>query len=881
MANKNEAKIKFTAETGGFNSAIKKANDEMSELRAELKLNEAQMKTTGTTVEGLEQKHKILSSQLQASENKTEALNQKVNKAIEIYGENSTEVSKLRTQLLNAQTAEEKIKQAINACNSELEQQKNASDQAADETKELGDNLVNASEGAGEATESFTVLKGAMADLVSEGIQKVAEGLVNIGTSAFETANEIDQATNTFIAKTGQSADAGEEFEAIMVDIYNGNYGESFEDIAESMATVKTSLGDLSDSELQELTTDALVLRDTFDMDVNESIRAVNSLMDQFGISADEAFSLVAQGAQNGLNQNGDLLDVINEYSVQFKGAGYSAEDMFNMLANGVEAGTWSVDKLGDAVKEFNIRMSDGSAKEAVEALGFSWESVSAEWSKGGDSAKEVFNMLFNELDGLENTTEGYGIGVGLLGTMYEDLGQDAVLALSNTQGEISKSKDALEEINSIKYDDMGSALDGIKRNLQTAISEPMQNNVMPAVNEFIENVDWQGTGQLIGDAFGVIAEGAVAMATGIKDAVQWMSEHKGVTIALASIIGILTVALTAYNIAQGIKTAMDTAEVTTVWALVAAHWAQATAAMAALAPYILVVAAIAAVIAIIVLCIKYWDEIVAACKKCWEALKETLSVWGEWINENVIQPVVNWFKQLWQSIKNIFSGIKNTASNTWNGIKNTISNAVTNVKNTVSSIWDSIKSKTSSVFNSVKSTATSVWNGIKSAIMKPIETAKNTVVKAIDKIKSAFKFDWSLPKPKLPKFSVSGGKAPWGFMGKGSLPKVSIEWYAKGGILTKPTIFGMNGTNFMGGGEAGAEAILPIDRLEGYIVGAIEKTMQVADAQSIVEAVADLANRPIVLNVNGRNFATATASDTDSVNGLRTTFKNRGLVLG
>ena len=108
MAKKNEAKIKFTADTAGFNDAIKKANSEMAELRAELKLNETQAKNNGKSIESLEQKHKILSNQLEASQSKTEALNQKINKAVEIFGEESEEVSRLRVQLTNALTAEEK-----------------------------------------------------------------------------------------------------------------------------------------------------------------------------------------------------------------------------------------------------------------------------------------------------------------------------------------------------------------------------------------------------------------------------------------------------------------------------------------------------------------------------------------------------------------------------------------------------------------------------------------------------------------------------------------------------------------------------------------------------------------------------------------------------
>ena len=147
---KNEAKIKFTAETGEFNDSIKEASSKMTELKAEMKLNDAQMKTTGNTVDGLSNKHKILSEQLKASEQKTQALSRKVEKAVELFGENSTEASKLRTQLLNARTAEERLKQSINECESELSGQRDA-------TRDAG--------------EGFTVMKGAVAGLVSEGIQ--------------------------------------------------------------------------------------------------------------------------------------------------------------------------------------------------------------------------------------------------------------------------------------------------------------------------------------------------------------------------------------------------------------------------------------------------------------------------------------------------------------------------------------------------------------------------------------------------------------------------------------------------------------------------------------------------------------------------------------
>ena len=859
---KNEAKIRFTAETSGFNAEIKKSNSQMAQLRSELKLNEAEMKTNGVSIEGLEQKHNLLQAQLKTSKNQTEALSQKVEKAAQIFGEDSEEVVKLRTQLLNAQTAQEKIKQAINSCNSEIDEQKRTMKETSDASGDMDKELSNVGEATGKAAEGFTILKGAMADLLADGIKKVAEGLADIGTEAFTMANDITSATNTFIAKTGESKDSADEFEDVMVDIYNGNYGESFDDIAEAMSTVKSTLGDLDDNELKAITTDALVLRDTFDMDVNESLRAVNSLMDQFGITSDDAFDLIAQGAQNGLNQNGDLLDVINEYSVQFESAGYSAEDMFNMLSNGVDAGTWSVDKLGDAVKEMNIRLSDGTADEALTQLGLGLDDVKGKLAAGGESAQEAMGQIMSSIMEVEDEQERYQLGVSIFGTMWEDLGEDAVMALMNTQGEVSLTADALDEINAIKYNDLGSALEGIKRNLQTSVAGPIKEDVMPAVNAFVEDVDWDGVGQIIGDAFGAVVEGAMALVGASMQAVQWMNEHKGVMIALASVIGVVATAITAYNIVQGIKNAMDLAQVTTIWGLVAAHWAQATAAMAALAPYILIVAAIAAVIAIIVLCVQHWDDIVAAVKNCIEKMSEAWKSFTEWLDRSVIKPMLAWFKNLWSGIKNVFSSVGSWFSQKFKSAKDGVMNA-----------WSNVVSK----FSSIKNSIVNAFSNIKQKISQPFERARDAVKSVVDKIKGFFSnLKLSLPRIKLPHFSIAGKLS----LNPPSVPKLKIDWYKDGGIMTSPTIFGVNGNRLMAGGEAGPEAILPIDRLEGYVAGAIEKTIQTTNMTGLVNAIEDLADRAIELKINGRHFATATASDADNVNGLRSSFINRGLVI-
>lgn len=310
---------------------------------------------------------------------------------------------------------------------------------------------------------------------------------VAIGSAAINLSTDVDTAMNGFAASTGTAVDKLGEYEDAMLNIYNNNFGESFEDIAASMGEIKKIMGDgMGADELETMTQNALMLRDTFEFDVAESVRAANSLMDQFGISGEEAYNLIAQGAQSGLNQNGDLLDVLNEYSVQFSQLGYDAEDMFNMLSNGAEAGTWSVDKLGDAMKEFNIRIKDGTSTEALQTLGFNIDEVNAKYAAGGESAQEATKEIIAALQGVENENERYLLGQQLMGTMWEDLGEDAIASLLVTEGAISNTKDALSEINDIKYDDLGSMFEGLKRNSETLLL-PLGNALVPLIMKVVQ----------------------------------------------------------------------------------------------------------------------------------------------------------------------------------------------------------------------------------------------------------------------------------------------------------------------------------------------------------------------------------------------------------
>jgi hypothetical protein len=272
-----------------------------------------------------------------------------------------------------------------------------------------------------------------------------------------------------------------------------------------------------------------------------------------------------------------------------------------------------------------------------------------------------------------------------------------------------------------------------------------------------------------------------------------------------------------------------------------------------------------------------------------WEALSAVftslLTNLGVWF-----QPVTQWFTNAWQNfvniVQNVWNSIKNAVSNAINAVKNTISNIWTGIKNTTSNIWNGIKSgvsnaanaiknTVSNIFNSVKTTVSNIWNGIKTAISTPINAARDLVQGAIDAIKGFFDFDISWPKIPMPHFSISPSGWEIGDLLKGSIPKLGIEWYAKGGIMTKPTLFDYNpvtGTAKVGG-EAGDEAVAPISVLQDYVRAAVAE--QNAGVNQLLERIVELLvqffpdaldamRTPMLCDTNGLAIAMAPAMNTE-----------------
>lgn len=351
---------------------------------------------------------------------------------------------------------------------------------------------------AGELTGKAIVASG---KVMGAGLAAAATGAVALGTQAVKSAVSVDKAMNDLAAGTNLSKTQLQEYENVLKSVYANNYGESFEDIGDKMKAVNQQMGNLSEKDMQKVVESGYLLQDTFDMEFNESLRGADALMTQFGVDAQTAYNLIAQGAQNGLNQNDDLADQLAEYSVYYSNLGFTAEEMMNMIATGAQDGAYQIDYLNDAMKEFGIRAIDNSdsTKEAFAALGLNSSKTMAAFAKGGESSKAAFQDVTTALAAIDNEVKRNEIGVALFGTKWEDLGESAVMAMANAGNAINASTDALAGMQAVKYADLESMFQGLTRSLEVALL-PLGEALIPIISDLMGQV-----GPVITDVLGAI----------------------------------------------------------------------------------------------------------------------------------------------------------------------------------------------------------------------------------------------------------------------------------------------------------------------------------------------------------------------------------------
>lgn len=553
--------VKIAGDTMDLQKSLKAVQSSSSSLQKELSAINRQLNFDPENTVLLAQKQEVLKEQIENSKSALDRLLEVQNQV-----EEQAKNGEILTEQYRAYQREvEKTKSKLNSFNEQLDKTRDEFDKVANGIENLEDksnktDLSKVKKEMDEVKSSADNLKSAVGDALKEaGAAATAVG--GAVTGAIVSANGEQKALNSLQAQAGLTAEEMTKYKDVLEDVYKGNFGESQEEVANVLALIKQTTNETNPSKLKDMTENLFTLRDTYDYDFVETLRAVNMLMEQFGVTGDEAFNLIAQGSQKGLNKNGDLLDTINEYSVHYKQLGYDANEFFNSLENGSKAGTFSIDKLGDAMKEFGIRSKDtaSSTQEGFALLGYgakasaediqkakdevakleknlyyakeeqkgfndstseltkqknadkiaeysealktakenlanlesagkgtkgSIEDLQARFAKGGDSAKSATSEVLKALFEMDDKVKQNQAGVDLFGTMWEDLGIDGVKALMKVNGSADKTKNTMQKIKDIKYDDVEADWASLGRTVQTDVINPIGKSLFPEVKK-------------------------------------------------------------------------------------------------------------------------------------------------------------------------------------------------------------------------------------------------------------------------------------------------------------------------------------------------------------------------------------------------------------
>lgn len=663
--------------------------------------------------------------------------------------------------------------------------------------------------------------------------------------------------------------------------------------VADAVLMVKKNLGDLSETDLTNLTQQAITLDELYGIDMNETLRGVNSLMQQYGLTAQEAMDYIVVGTQNGLDKTNELGDNLSEYAGKFSQAGYSASEYFQLLDNGLKNGAYNLDKVNDAINEVTTRLVDGTIGESIGSFSTKTQELFTSWQNGGATQKQVIDSIVADIGNCTNQQEALNLAALAFGTMAEDGNLKFITSLTSvgsTYDSVKGSAQGMFDATTTPMQQMESNTRKLQQALVPLGEKPAElaNAILPPLVSVITTIGgWferlpgpvQNFVIILGALLAaftaltpVIAAISVAMGALNISMLPIIAVIAAVAAAIAGIIAIIQNwgAITQWfgelwnTICTGIGAMVDSLKAwfSNLWTHLQSVWegicnVVQTAVM-------LLGSIIQGAVDIITLPFQMiWENCKGIVSSVWEGIKSVVSSAIHAVSstissvmgaiKNVISTVWNAISSKVSSVLNtikttvstVFNAVKSVASSIWNGIKSVISSVVDGIKSKVSSVFNGVKSTVTSIFNGIKSTATSVWNGIKDAIIKPVEAAKNAVKGIIDKITGFFSgMKLELPKIKLPHFKISGKLS----LSPPSVPHLSIDWYKEGGILTKPTVFGMNGSSLMAGGEAGKEAVLPLKGFYDQLEHILSSRMNTGKMEQYLAVIANNSSKGIYL---------------------------------
>ena len=690
-------------------------------------------------------------------------------------------------------TAVEKIGKAVTGGKADIKQLTDALDTVDDgqavrnlieDLNDVGDAAQDAADNIGEIAQAT---KGAALMEAADQLSVVGDKIQDVGDKAVNAYAETETAVskvNAYFGETGEAAEASAE---IVKNVYGSGVGQSMDAVAEAVIMVKKNLGDLGDTDLTNLTKQALTLEELYGIDMNETLRGVNSLMKQYGLTAQEAMDYIVRGTQNGLDKTNELGDNLSEYAGKFEQAGYSASEYFQLLQNGLQGGAYNLDKVNDAINEVTTRLADGTIGDAIDLYSQKTQSLFLAWQNGEATQKQVIDSIVADIGSCTSQQEALNMAAQAFGTMAEDGNLKFITSLTSV-GET--------------YDSVAGSAQNLFSQTQTPMQE-MEANTRKLQQALVP------LGEKIVELANVVLPPLVAIITAVSEVFGMLPEPVQ---NFVIILGALLVAFTA---------------LTPVIAALAVSFG---ALNISLLPVIGIIAGVAAAIAGIIAIVKNWGAITEWFGNLWQAVSQKLmelwngvvvfftetipaafqtfigffsaipdwwsglwsqvsafftNTWNAILQNPIVQLVVDTVTSLWENAKNtlqgiwsgicdiaagafellknvilapvlllidlvtgnfsklasdaanIWNNIKNAASQIWSGIRQVVTSAASGLKQGVETVLSALSQFASQIWSAMKQTASSVWNGIKTTVVNIASTLREAAVSAFQRMVS------------------------------------------------------------------------------------------------------------------------------------------------
>nr|DAN28703.1 MAG TPA: Minor tail protein [Caudoviricetes sp.] len=813
----------------------RKLGAESQKLNSELKLEQSALSSSATEAEKLESAKKGLGKQSELVGRQIENLEKQLDLTKKEYGENSEEALKLESALNQAKTS-------FNTINKEM------------------DNLGKSGKTAGDGMEQVNnTLRAELLLKFSEKLADVSQKLIDIGRNALEAFKQVDEGLDTVATKTGASGEALGAMQDIAKEIAT-TVPTDFKTAGSAVGEVNTQFK-LTGDNLKEVSEQIIKFAEINGSDVTNSTINAKRALESYGLSVDylgETLDEVTYISQNTGVSVDTIFQKATQLAPQIKSLGLSFDEGASLVGkfeqNGLDS-TAVMGKMTKAAATFakkGLTMKEGLAQTVEKIKNATTETEAL------NAANEVFGNKGGQLivDAIQR---------GALS--FEDLGEAASKATDTVSETYDRTIDPIDRFK-VAQNNVTLAMSAVGDAIAATFAPAMEglSNIIKGIGQWFEKlpgpvkqfaVTLGGVltvagviapiflslkfllGALGATLSGVIAAAAPIIATiagiaaaiaGLVVIVKWLWENnegfrEGViaiweglqeffatTIqAISDVIQEVWSFLTQWW-EENQETIITTA--TTVWESVSSVIQSVIQAISDL------------VTSVFGTVIQWWNDNHALIAQTAQTIWTTIqNVWNGIVTtiQNAMTILMPYLQASWNTISSIvstvwgvISGLVSTAVNTilgtikavmqlingdwsgaWNTIKSTISTAWASIQTTVSTAINAVSTTFSNVLTGVKTTATNIWEGIKTVFTN-----------ALNALKNMFNFSWSLPSIPLPHFSITGKFS----LNPPSIPHIGVEWYAKGGIMRNPTLFGRNGGNAMIGGEAGPEAILPLN---------------------------------------------------------------------